>query len=509
MLTIARPPPRSILSHPRPRAVVIGSGFGGLAAAVRLGARGYRATVLEKLDAPGGRAYVVRQDGFTFDTGPTIVTAPFLFEELWALCGRRMEDDVELRSMSPFYQIRFHDGDVFHVSADDAAMRAEVARFNPGDLAGLESFMRRSQDIYRIGFEQLGDAPFNSLGDMARIAGDLVRLGGHRSVYGLVSKYFRDERLRTVFSFHPLLIGGNPFRASAIYCLIPFLEKRWGVHFAMGGTGTVVNGLVKLIASQGGELRCGEEVASILVEDGAATGVRLASGETIRASVVVSNADSAWTYRYLVPAAARKRWTDRKIDSARYSMGLFVWYFGVDRRYEDVAHHTILLGPRYRELLRDIFERKRLAPDFSLYLHRPTATDPSLAPRGCDAFYVLSPTPNLLGGQDWRIEAEPYRKAIEGALEASLLPGLSQAIVTSRMATPLDFQNRLNAYRGAGFGLEPVLTQSAWFRPHNASEDVRNLFLVGAGAHPGAGLPGVLSSARVLDKVAPHASVFL
>ncbi len=510
MLTMLdRPRPASAASRSRPRAVIVGSGFGGLAAAVRLGARGYHVTIVEKLGAPGGRAVVHRQDGFTFDAGPTIVTAPFLFEELWALCGRRMADDVKLRAITPFYQIRFHNGDVFNASGDEAAMRVEVARFNPADVGGYDRFIRRSEAIYRIGFERLGDAPFTSILDMARIAPDLARLEGHRSVYSLVSKYFRDDRLRTVFSFHPLLIGGNPFRASSIYCLISFLEKRWGVHFAMGGTGALVDGLVNLIESQGGELRCGEEVESIVVENGRATGVALASGETIPASIVVSNANSAWTYRHLVPASARKRWTDRKIDRSHYSMGLFVWYFGVDRRYETVAHHTILMGPRYRELLRDIFERKRLAPDFSLYLHRPTATDPSLAPKGCDTFYVLSPVPNLLGGQDWRVEAEPYRRKIAQALEASILPGLSQALVTSRVATPLDFQDQLNSYLGAGFALEPILTQSAWFRPHNASEDVRNLFLVGAGTHPGAGLPGVLSSARVLDKVVPHASVFV
>ena len=449
-------------------------------------------TILEKLSAPGGRASVIRQDGFTFDAGPTIVTAPFLFEELWALCGRRMSDEVELRPLTPFYEIRFPDGEVFHASGDEAAMRAEIARFNPRDVDGFVRFMRRSEEICRIGFEELGDRPFSSLFDMARIAGDLVRLGGHRSVHGLVSGYFRDERLRTVFSFHPLLIGGNPFRASAIYCLIPALEKRWGVHFAMGGTGALVQGLVNLIERQGGELRLGEDVEFIIVDQGAATGVRLASGERVKARIVVSNADSAWTYRNLVPADARARWTDRRIDRARYSMGLFVWYFGVDRRYDGVAHHTILLGPRYRELLRDIFDRKRLASDFSLYLHRPTATDPSLAPQGCDAFYVLSPVPNLAGGQDWRVEAEPYRRAIERALEETILPGLAGALVTSHIATPLDFQNRLNAPLGAGFGLEPLLTQSAYFRPHNASEDVRNLFLVGAGTHPGAGLPGVL-----------------
>jgi phytoene desaturase len=492
----------------RPRAVVIGSGFGGLAAAIRLGSRGYRVTVVEKRDAPGGRAYVHRQDGFTFDAGPTIVTAPFLFEELWTLCGRNMADDVELKPMSPFYRIRFDDGASFDYSGDLEAMRAEVARFSPGDVDGFMRFMETSREICRIGFEQLGDVPFASPLDMVRIAPDLLRLQGYRSVHALVSQHFRDDRLRTIFSFHPLLIGGNPFRASAIYCLIAALEKRWGVHFAMGGTGALVAGLAGLIEGQGGEIRCNCEVESILVEDGAARGVRLAGGETIASDIVVSNADSAWTYRHLVPSSARRRWSDRKISRASYSMGLFLWYFGTNRRYDDVAHHTILLGPRYKELLRDIFERKVLAPDFSLYLHRPTATDPSLAPPGCDAFYVLSPVPNLAGGQDWPSLAEDYRRRIEAALENSILPGLSSNIATSRVTTPLDFETDLNAYRGAAFGLEPILTQSAWFRPHNASEDVRNLFLVGAGTHPGAGLPGVLSSARILDKVAPHASAF-
>lgn len=496
------------MSPAQPRAIVIGSGFGGLAAAVRLGARGYRVTVLEKLDAPGGRAYVHRQDGFTFDAGPTIVTAPFLFEELWALCGRKMSDDVELAPMDPFYRIRFHDGTSFDYSADQTKMRAQIARFDENGVEGYERFMRMSAEIYRIGFERLGDVPFSSPLDMARIAGDLIRLQGYRSVYGLVSQFFRDERLRTIFSFHPLLIGGSPFRATAIYCLISHLEQRFGVHFAMGGTGRLVAGLVDLVEGQGGEVRCDSKVDSIIVEDGAARGARLASGETLRADVVVSNADAAWTYRHLLPAAARRRWSDRKIERADYSMGLFLWYFGVRRRYEDVAHHTILLGPRYRELIADIFQRKRLAADFSLYLHRPTATDPSLAPEGCDAFYVLSPVPNLEGGQDWASLAEPYRAAIAEALEQSILPGLSSQIATSRVTTPQDFESRLLAFRGAAFSFEPVLTQSAWFRPHNASEDVRNLFIVGAGTHPGAGLPGVLSSARILDKVVPHASVF-
>ena len=508
MLTLDRPKRPHALAPKRPHAVVIGSGFGGLSAAVRLGARGYRVTVLEKLDAPGGRAYVHKQDGFIFDAGPTIITAPFLFEELWALCGERMADHIDLRPMDPFYRIRFHDGESFEYNGDVAAMREQVARFNPDDVEGYMRFMRMSEEIYRIGFERLGDQPFSTVMDMARIAGDIIKLKGYRSVYGLVSTFMRDERLRTIFSFHPLLIGGNPFDATAIYCLIAFLEKAHGVHFAMGGTGKLVEGLVRLIEGQRGEVRCNTTVESIIVNDGVARGVRLASGTEIAADIVVSNADSAWTYRHLLPESARKRWTNRKVEKSRYSMGLFVWYFGVNRKYDDVLHHTIMMGPRYRELLTDIFTNKVLAEDFSLYLHRPTATDPSLAPEGCDTFYVLSPVPNLEGGQDWSVEGERYRKAIERLLENTVLPGLSEAIVTSRFTTPQDFQDNLNAYRGAGFGLEPVLTQSAWFRPHNLSDDVRNLFLVGAGTHPGAGLPGVLSSARVLDKVVPDVSVF-
>jgi len=494
----------------RPHAVVIGSGFGGLAAAVRLGARGYRVTVLEKLDAPGGRAYVHRQDGFTFDAGPTVITAPFMFEELWALCGRRMADDVDLRPVAPYYRIRFDDGECFDYSGDAAAMRAEVARFAPDDVAGYERFLTASEAIFKVGFEQLGHVAFDKWTDMARVLPDLLKLEGYRSVYSLACKHVKDARLRVVLTFQSLLVGGNPFSTTSVYCLIAFLERRWGVHFPMGGTGRLVAGLVSLIEGQGGVVRCNSGVAQITAKNGAdgiarATGVRLESGETIAADVVVSNADSAWTYRHLVAPEHRRRWTDRRIDKARYSMSLFVWYFGTHRQYPDVAHHTIALGPRYRELLTDIFDRQLLADDFSLYLHRPTATDPSLAPPGCDAFYVLSPVPHLQSGTDWATHAEPYRLAIQQRLEATLLPGLADAIVTSRLLTPQDFQDRLSSFRGAAFSLEPVLTQSAWFRPHNRSEELDRLYLVGAGTHPGAGLPGVLSSARVLDSVVPHA----
>ena len=492
----------------RPHAIVIGSGFGGLAAAVRLGARGYRVTVLERLDAPGGRASVYRQDGFTFDAGPTIVTAPFLFEELWALCGRNMADDVTLVPIDPFYQIRFDDGTVFNSSGDPDRMRAEVARLSPGDVAGYERFMLASKEICKVGFEQLGHVPFGSIGDMARIAPDMIRLQSFRSVYGLVSSYVKDPRLRIVLSFHPLLIGGNPMRTTAIYALIAHLERHWGVHFAMGGTGRLVQGLVGLLEGQGAVMRCNAEVGRILVEKGRACGVRLASGEEIASDIVVSNADSAWTYRHLVAPEHRRRWTNRKIEKARYSTSLFVWYFGTNRRYEDVAHHMILLGPRYEGLLADIFDHHKLAEDFSLYLHRPTATDPSLAPPGCDAFYVLSPVPHLAGDTDWTTAAEPYRQTIARHLAATVLPGLEESVVTSRMLTPIDFQDRLLSFQGAACGLEPVLMQSAYFRPHNRSEEVEGLYLVGAGTHPGAGLPGVLSSAKILDTVVPDVSVF-
>lgn len=509
MLTLAEAPPTPAMPDAdAPHAVVIGSGFGGLAAAVRLGARGWRVTVLERLDQPGGRAAVFRQDGYTFDAGPTIVTAPFLFEELWALCGRRMAEDVTLVPMEPFYRIRFDDGDHLDYSGDAAAMRAQIARISPDDVAGWQAFMRESEEIYRIGFEELGDVPFGRFGDMLKIAPDLVRLRGHLSVHALVSRFMRHPKLRTAFSFHPLLIGGNPFAASAVYALINHLEQRWGVHFALGGTGSLVRGLAGLIDGQGNEIRLGQTVEEIVLRDGRAAGVRLASGETVAADIVVSNADSAWTYGKLLPAAARRRWTDRKLERSRYSNGLFVWYFGTDRRFEDVPHHTILLGPRYRGLIDDIFRHKRLAEDFSLYLHRPTATDSSLAPSGGDAFYVLAPVPNLSGSVDWTTEAEPFRRRIEAHLAATVLPGLPGAVATSRMMTPLDFRDRLLSVHGAGFGLEPVLTQSAWFRPHNRSEDVANLFLVGAGTHPGAGLPGVLSSARVLDRLVPDAAAF-
>ncbi len=483
----------------RPHAVVIGSGFGGLAAAVRLAARGWRVTVLEKLDAPGGRAYVFRQDGFSFDAGPTIITAPYLLEELWALCGQRMSDHVTLKRIDPFYEIRFDDGTVFRAYDDQARMREEVARLNPAEVAGFDRCIADSERIYDVAFAKLADQPFHSFWSMLKEAPDMVRLGGMRSVFSKVGDYFRDPKLRVAFSFHPLLIGGNPLSTTAYYCLIQHLERLHGVHYAMGGTGAIAQGLVQLAESQGAGFRYNAEVSEILVRDGRAAGVRMADGEVIDADIVVSNADPAWTYSRLLAKHPRKRWTDRKLKRAKYSMSLFVWYFGTNRRFEDVYHHSMVLGPRYEGLLTDIFNRHHLSDDFSLYLHRPTANDPSMAPPGCDAFYVLSPVPHLASGTDWAAEGERYRARIQARLESTIMPGLGDAIVTSRLLTPQDFRDRLLSYNGAAFAMQPQLFQSAWFRPHNVSEELGGLYLVGAGTHPGAGVPGVISSAKLVD----------
>ena len=490
---------------PAPTAIVIGAGFGGLAAAIRLSCKGYRVQVLDKLDAPGGRAYVHRQDGFTFDAGPTIITAPHLLQELWTLCGRNFDDDITLQRMEPFYRLRFDDGSWFDYSGDEETMRREIERFNPDDLPGYERFVEAADQACKLGFEELGHKSFNRISDLLAALPSMVRMQAWESLYAMVARHIRDPKLRIVFSFHPLLIGGNPFSVTRVYSLINTLERRWGVHWAMGGTGALVQGLVKLLAGRGVDIRLNTPVTQIRVEHGRATGVVLGNGKVLDADIVVSNGDAAWTYRNLIAPQQRPHWTNRRIASRKYSMSLFVWYFGTNRRWDEVPHHMIMLGPRYKELLDDMFKKLKLADDYSLYLHRPSATDPNVAPPGCDAFYVLAPVPHLGSGTDWQREAEAYRQKIQRTLEETVLPGLGEHIVTSRITTPQDFHDRLWSYQGAAFGMEPVLLQSAWFRPHNHSEDVRNLYMVGASTHPGAGVPGVLMSARAMAESVPDA----
>ncbi|MEM8837477.1 MAG: phytoene desaturase [Pseudomonadota bacterium] len=491
-----------------PHAVVIGSGFGGLAAALRLIAKGYRVTVVERLEQAGGRASVFRQDGFAFDAGPTIVTAPFVFDELWTLFGKERSDYVTFKKMEPFYKIHFNDGRTFTVTDDPDQMRAEIAKFNPDDLPGYERYLKDSEACYKVGFEGLGLIPFSYVATMLASLPRLGYLRADRSVFDHAKKHIKDPSVRIALSFHPLFIGGNPLRVTSVYCLIAYLERNWGVHFTMGGTGALVQGMVDLMEEQGGELKLNEDVEEILVENGSARGVKLKSGTILPADLVVSNADPAVTYGKLLPKEHIKRWTKRKIERSHYSMSLFVWYFGTKKRYEDVEHHSLVLGPRYEDLLRDIFDRKVLAEDFSLYIHRPTASDPSLAPEGCDAFYALSPVPHLESGTDWDAIAEDYRMKIQERLEETILPDLGNQIISSKVITPNDFEDRLQSHVGAAFGMEPRITQSAWFRPHNRSEEVKNLYVVGAGTHPGAGLPGVVTSAKIVaDMIADAESL--
>lgn len=497
-----------------PRIVVVGAGFGGLAAAIRLQAAGHRVTLLEKRSQLGGRAGQLTVDDYTFDTGPTIMTAPQLLEDLWHGAGARLHDDVELIPLQPYYRVYFADGRHFDYGGTPAEVEAQIRGFNAADVVGYQRLMEATRTLYQRAFEDLARQPFHQLSTFAKLTPELLRLHATQSVYDFVARFIRDPRLRMVFSFHPLFIGGNPFRASAIYAIVPYLEREGGVWFARGGMHAVVQGMHALFERLGGCTRLAAPAAEVLVDDRTrgAVGVRLESGEALHAEAVVVNADVASTYLKLVPRRFRRHMTDRRVRGFRYSMSCFMLFLGLDRQYPKLLHHTIVMGPRYRGLIADIFDGQGLPPDPSLYLHAPTRTDPSLAPPGGESLYVLAPVPHLGRGVDWTREAQPFRDRIVRFLEHEFgLEGLERSIRVERRFTPLDFQNELSSYLGAAFSLEPTLLQSAWFRPHNVSEDVDGLYLVGAGTHPGAGVPGVLRSAEVtsqlvLERLAASAS---
>ena len=484
-----------------PEAIVIGAGFGGLALAIRLQSAGVRTLLIEGRDKPGGRAYVYEQDGFTFDAGPTVITDPSCIEELFTLSGRRLADYVELLPVSPFYRLEWEDGVAFDYVNDQAELDRQIAALNPADVDGYRRFLEYSEAVFEEGYLKLGHVPFLDPWSMARAAPQLVKLESWRSVYSMVARYVRDPHLRQALSFHTLLVGGSPFASSSIYALIHALERKWGVWFPRGGTGALVRGLARLFTDLGGELRTDAPVAEVLTQGDRATGVRLASGEVITADHVASNADVVHTYGKLLGAHRRGQSMGRSLARKRHSMSLFVIYFGVKAEHPQLHHHTILFGPRYRELIGDIFRGDSLPDDYSLYLHAPGATDPSLAPEGCNGFYVLSPVPNLDCEIDWSVEGPRYTDKILETLERRAIPNLRRDLVTLRTFTPADFKSELNAHLGSAFSLEPILTQSAWLRVHNRDDVIRNLYFVGAGAHPGAGVPGVIGSAKATASV--------
>ncbi|MBV9995797.1 MAG: phytoene desaturase [Caulobacteraceae bacterium] len=479
------------------RAAVIGAGFGGLALGIRLQSAGIETTILEARDKPGGRAYVWEDQGFTFDAGPTVITDPACLEELFALSGRRLADYATLAPVSPFYRLLWEDGVSFDYVNDQAELDRQIAALNPADVEGYRRFLTFSEAVYAEGYRRLGHVPFQKLTDMLAAGPELIRLQAWRSVYDKVAACVREDHLRQALSFHTLLVGGSPFAASSIYALIHALERDGGVWFPRGGTHALVRALAQLFQDLGGRLRLADPVRRIVAEGERVTGVVHADGAFEAFDAVASNADIVHTYGALLEGHPRGRRVARRLKRRRFSPSLFLVYFGLRREHPQLAHHTICFGPRYRGLIDEIYRGGALAEDFSLYLHAPSVDDPTVAPPGCSAYYALSPVPHLgVADIDWDAEGPRYRDRILDYLDARYIPGLRANLVTSRIFTPKDFERQLNAWQGSAFSLEPVLTQSAWFRTHNRDDVIGNLYFVGAGTHPGAGVPGVVGSAK-------------
>ena len=479
------------------KAVIVGGGFAGIATALRLKALGYDITLMERLGSLGGRAQVFERGGYRHDAGPTVITAPFLFDELFELFDETLSDHLDFVPLDPFYRFHFADGSQFDYRASIEDTLAEIRRFNPDDADGYLKLLDKSKKVYDVGFKQLAHRPFTRIWDMAKQVPALLILKCYKTVSQMVNSHLKHPLIRQAFSIHPLLVGGNPFKTTAIYTLIHYLERRWGVFFCMGGTGKLVEELAALMDRHGINIELNADVDEIIVDNNQATGVRLSNGKIVGADIVVFGGDPETCYQHLLP---KKKSRLPKVKK-HYSMGLYVLYFGTKKLYPDIAHHSIWMGPRFKELLAEIFDAKHMSEDFSLYVHRPTATDKSFAPPGCESFYVLCPVPNLQGKVNWETEAEVLRDRIVNALEATILPDLSSVIEEVFWMTPEDFEKDYRSMHGAGFSIEPRLTQSAWFRFHNRDQALNNLYFVGAGTHPGAGLPGVISSAKVVEEL--------
>ena len=481
--------------------IVIGSGFGGIAAALRLKAKNHNVILIEKHNDLGGRARVFKKNGFTYDGGPTVITAPYLIDELFEIFNKKAENYIKITPLKTWYQFIFEDNTKFNYSGDENDMKNQINSLSPADVKGYENLVEFTKKIFDKGFVELADVSFEKPIFMMKQLPALLSLKSYKSVYSLVSTYIKNEKLRRMLSMHPLLVGGNPFTTTSIYGLILYLEKKWGIHYSMGGTGNIIKGLEKLMNEVGIKVIKGHEVREIKSDKKNIQGVILDDGTKIDCQNLICNVDPPAVYEKLLNKKNFTRLFNWKKNRMEYSMGLFVYYFGTKKKYENVEHHTIKFGNKYKEHLDDIFNKKKLNNDISYYLHRPTATDESMAPEGHDCFYVLVPVPNNQSNINWKIEGEKMKNLVIEKMENQLMPNLKENIVEDFYLTPDYFEKELNTKYGSGFSIQPKFTQSAYFRFHNKSEIFDGLYFVGAGTHPGAGVPGVLSSAKVLDKI--------
>ena len=483
------------------KSIVMGGGFGGIAIALRLRALGHQVTLLERLSSLGGRAQVFNKNGFKHDAGPTVITAPFMFDELFELFGEKRSDYIEFKPLDPWYRFHFNNGESFDYAQSIEDTKKDMKKFSINDANNYEKLLKASKSIFDVGFTKLAHRPFNSFFFMVRQIPSLLKLKSYLTVAQLVNKYIKNPNLRAAFSIHPLLVGGNPFSTTSIYALIHFLERNWGVYFSMGGTGKLVEELTKLLERHGIKIKYDTDVKSAFEQNGKIEKIECTDGNFFYADNFVFNGDPPTFYNEILKSKIQKRKKFLPEKFTTYSMGMFVLFFGTNKQYPNIAHHSIWLGKRFKSLLKDIFDNKILSKDFSLYIHRPTATDESFAPKGCDSFYVLCPVPNLQGNVNWEIEGDKLKDRIVNALDSTILPELKNNICDEFYMTPIDFKNDYRSTHGAGFSIAPNFSQSAWFRYHNKDPHINNLFFAAAGAHPGAGIPGVLSSAKVVESL--------